>query len=432
MNLPRITPWRAAACSLALVASWKAVHWFAVEDGWEIAADIDGWGWAAVYLLGFCWLIWGAERLAQGYEAARGSVTARPAGWVWNPFDTGAWFYGRRAPRLRQTLLFITSYSLLFVVLYLLMHPAAVAAEVEPFELPSGGGSDQAGPAPRAMRVQKQVRRKFAVNPYSSVSFTVPTIDQLVKDLGEATRHEYRAGYGGGTGTGKGGIGRGTGKGSGFGSGTGQGKVRLPRLRHPGRNWDKNHGINGDYQMLDQHAKLTEQRVAEKTEVIEIGQLARLRAEDAPPLVVVTGSDGFPVSPAEKKILKQYLLEKSGMILGDNLGGGSFHNQFIQAMRDVTGVQEVPIPRDDYIHARPFLVPSLPFVVNHGGTVALGWKVEGRWVAYYHPGALTDAWEKEHAGIKRDIWEACYLLGSNIINYAYSEKDKWFEAQRQR
>ena len=63
-------------------------------------------------------------------------------------------------------------------------------------------------------------------------------------------------------------------------------------------------------------------------------------------------------------------------------------------------------------------------------TSALGWKVEGRWVAYYHPGALTDAWRDDHAGIKRDIWESCYLLGSNIIYYAYSEKDKWLEAQK--
>jgi len=47
----------------------------------------------------------------------------------------------------------------------------------------------------------------------------------------------------------------------------------------------------------------------------------------------------------------------------------------------------------------------------------LGWKVDGRWVAYYHPGALTDAWRDDHAGIKKDVYESCYLLGINIIFY---------------
>lgn len=436
MNNQRKMPWRALALTLLFITSWKALHWIALFNEWSLAGAIDGWGWTVVFLMGFCWLIWGAERLAQGYELMRGhsdittqKITIHHG--VWNPFDTMAWYYGRRAPRLRQTMVLMLTYSLVFLAVYLLTHPTPVGAETEPFNLPSGGGSDQAGAAPRTMRIQKQVRRKFVINPFSSILFSVPTIDKIELRVGEETRHEYRAGYGSGTGTGTGGIGRGKGKGSGFGSGTGEGKVRMPRLKHPGRGWDKNLGISGDNNMLAQHNLLTQQKVSEKTEVLDIAQLGRIRAMDAPPLVVVTGSDGFPVTVAEKKILKQYLLEKSGMILGDNIGGGSFHNQFIQTMRDITGVQEVPIPRDDYIHARPFLVPKLPIVVAHGGTVALGWKVEGRWVAYYHPGALTDAWRDDHAGIKRDVWEACYLLGSNVINYAYSEKDKWLEAQSQ-
>ena len=438
MQRPRITPWRAAAASLAFLACWKAAHWFALWREWTVAGAIDGWGWVTIFVLGFCWLIWGAERLAQRYESRRGRVSPlsaqpqRPAGRVWNPFDPLAWYYGRRAPRLRQTMALVTGYSAAFFALYLLMHLSPARGSSEPFELPEGGGSDQAGPAPRTVRIQKQVRRKYVINPFSSILFAVPTIDKVELRVGEETRHEYRAGYGEGTGTG-GGIGSGSGKGSGFGSGTGRGKVRLPRLKHSDRKWDKNFGIGGDNNMLVQYGVLTNQKVADKTEVIDVGQIGALPPSQAPPLLLVAGADAFQLSAADKKILKQYLLEKSGMILGDNLGGGSFHNQFIQAMREVTGVQEVAIPRDDFIHVRPFVLKGgLPIVVAHGGTTPLGWKVDGRWVAYYHPGALTDAWRDDHAGIKRDVWESCYVLGTNILFYAHLEKNKWLEAQKRR
>jgi len=46
------------------------------------------------------------------------------------------------------------------------------------------------------MRVQKQIRRKYVVNPFSSVLFSVPTIDKVDLKVGEETRHHYRAGYG--------------------------------------------------------------------------------------------------------------------------------------------------------------------------------------------------------------------------------------------
>jgi hypothetical protein len=349
---------------------------------------------------------------------------------VWNLVaDRGTG--SRGGARLRQSVAVLSGYSFAFLLLYFLVNlPSASGEGPPPFDSPYGGGSDQAAPAPRTVRVQKIQRKKYVINPYSALAFNPPTIDTVNLRVGEETRHEYRAGYGDGTGTGEGGIGSGSGKGSGFGSGTGSGEVRLPRLKHPDKNWNKNFGIGGDNNMLVQFSLLSKgMKVAEKTEALDTAQLARLPFRKGPPLLLVTGTDSFQLTATDKKVLKQYLLERCGMILGDNLGGSSFHNQFIQAMRDITGVQEVPIPRDDYIHSRPFLVHNLPIVVAHGGTVALGWKVEGRWVAYYHPGALSDAWRDDHAGIKRDVWEACYVLGSNILFYAYLEKHKWNEAQ---
>ena len=118
------------------------------------------------------------------------------------------------------------------------------------------------------------------------------------------------------------------------------------------------------------------------------------------------------------------------MILGDALGGGGFHGNFIAAMNEVTGVTPVTIPRDDVIHRRPFEIPQLPIVVAHGGTTPLGWKLDGRWAVYYHPGALSDAWRDDRAGIKKSVADDCYKLGINIISYAHREHDQWRRSQQ--
>src|SRR5207248_5456901 len=196
MHRPRITPWRAAAASLAFLACWKAAHWFALWREWPVAGAVDGWGWVALFILGFGWLIWGAERLAQRHESRRGlssPLSPRPPQTdelIWNPFDPLAWYYGRRAPRLRQTMALVTAYSAAFFALYLLLHLSPARGSSEPFELPEGGGSDQAGPTPRTVRIQKQVRRKYVINPFSSILFAVPTIDKVELRVGEETRHE--------------------------------------------------------------------------------------------------------------------------------------------------------------------------------------------------------------------------------------------------
>jgi hypothetical protein len=78
----------------------------------------------------------------------------------------------------------------------------------------------------------------------------------------------------------------------------------------------------------------------------------------------------------------------------------------------------------------PYQIPFLPYVVAHGGKDALGWKVDGRWVCYYHPGDIGDAWSDGHAGIEPHIWEFCYQLGTNVINYSNVEYAKWSESRQ--
>jgi len=60
----------------------------------------------------------------------------------------------------------------------------------------------------------------------------------------------------------------------------------------------------------------------------------------------------------------------------------------------------------------------------------LGWFKDGRWIAYYHPGDIGDAWANGHAGVSAEIWNSSYRLGANIINYAHVEHAKWRIAQQ--
>ena len=67
--------------------------------------------------------------------------------------------------------------------------------------------------------------------------------------------------------------------------------------------------------------------------------------------------------------------------------------------RVLPDIRPVPVPLDDIIHRVPYPIPFLPYVAPHGGKEALGWWKDGRWMCYYHPGDIGDAWADEHAGV---------------------------------
>jgi hypothetical protein len=179
--------------------------------------------------------------------------------------------------------------------------------------------------------------------------------------------------------------------------------------------------------MLLEYGIRTGQRVAEQTESLTVSQLASFPPAKSPPLVYLTGQRRVELSRSEKKVLRDYLLDKHGMVFADNGGSMEFHNHVIAILREVTGVEEVPIPLDDPINGG---LTFFPYVSPHGGRVPLGWKVEGRWVGYYHPGDIGDAWADGHAGVRPEVWQACYHLGASIILYAHAEYNKWLHSQK--
>jgi hypothetical protein len=208
------------------------------------------------------------------------------------------------------------------------------------------------------------------------------------------------------------------------------GSIRFIRFKHPDESWDKNFGSGGDANLLSQlKTRMPKIRVANKSEYVDGAELAKFPLLKSPPLVFIGGAHGFKPSAADKRALRQYLNRQHGMILGDNLGGKEFHDNFVAVMNELTGTTPIQVPRDDRIHQRPCALPKIPFVVAHGGKVPLGWKVDGRWVVYYHPGALSDAWRDDRAGVKKEVAELCFQLGINVIYYAHLEYGRWLRSQ---
>jgi hypothetical protein len=449
--------------------------------------------WGLFYLIGLCWTVWLVEQAARKLELARAPTDHRhlfplggevpPSRRTWNPLDPASqlyapeplvfgimvlmalslssWFVvalGQRFPvsplfaqvlqwvalgstvllmlsaaavispsrKLRHSLAMLAAYSVLFLLIYLAAHLRfGTSGEQYADELPAGGGSD--APQAMAVKVQKVVRKKYVINPYSSIVFAAPPpIENIDVKLKEDTANRYQVG------SGDGGLGQGEGEGGGFGSGTGKGKINWYRLRHADKGWDKNFGIDGDRNLMTEleiRYPRMKGKIAEENKAIDCAELGRY-SEKEPPYLVYIGGYSFSPSAADKKILKQYLLERHGMILGDSLGPG-FGGGFQAAMTEITGVQPVTIPRDDPIHKHPFELPQLPFVVSHNGSAPIGWRVDGRWAVYWHPGALSDMWRSDKAGIQRkEIIASGYQLGLNIIAYALKEQDKWRQSRR--
>lgn len=323
---------------------------------------------------------------------------------------------GRPRRKLNQSLSGLMGYSLSFMLAYIVMTQVGGCSEV--FELPAGGGEQKQ--IAQKVKIQKVIRRKFVINPFSAIRFKIPPIDEVKLQLTEITEHAYTVGYGQGTG-------------AGYAGGTKAGKVRFIRLEYAGGDWDQDFGVGADLNMLVEYGIRTNQTVAERTESRRITDLRNFDIGKAPAFVFMTGQKNIVLSSREVKILQEYLLEKHGMIFCDNGGSRQFHNQFIAMMnRVLPTVRPVAIPLDDVIHRIPFPIPFLPFVAPHGGHEALGWKVDGRWVVYYHPGDINDAWTDDHSGVKPEIWEACYRLGANVMQYANAEYSKWLQARQQK
>jgi len=421
--------WFYLVASLTFPVFWQFSLYNCDHFGPPLLRGYLAWfGLATLFLIGLSWNVWGVERIAQRIETRRRqqrefdleSVLQKKrrttSAKTWNPFDPEAWFYGYKAPRLNQSVTGFVSYCVNFCLICIILSQLRGCTQY--YDLPAGGGEQQT--VSQVVKIKKIIRKRFVVNPYSAILFDVPEIDEVKLELEEKTAHQYKIGYG-------------EGEGAGFAGGTSKGVVRFYRLEYAGGDWNQEFGIGGDMNMLIQYAALTGQKIDKQTRSLTPQQLSTFDGIRCPPLIYITGQGNISLSNKDKKILTEYLLVKHGMLMGDNGGSRNFHRQFLAMMQAILpDVRPVRIPVDDKIHRIPFSIPKVPYVVPHGGEQALGWFKDGRWMCYYHPGDIGDAWADGHAGISADKWSLCYRLGANIINYAHTEHAKWRLAQQKK
>ncbi|MCA9175303.1 MAG: DUF4159 domain-containing protein [Planctomycetales bacterium] len=424
----RETPRLAAAATAGTLLIWQALLFFSdalLLDAARVSIAQIGTG--VIFLIGLGWAVWYVDGKAQALRERRPrrdvfdlqsppSATELPPR-QWHPFHPDAWYYGRSKNRkLNQSIATLATYTLLFVMAFLALTNLQGCQEV--YDLPAGGGEEKT--VAQTVKVKKVIRKKYVINPYSNIIMNNRVIDDVQLQLQEITEHAYT-------------IGQGEGVGAGFGGGKPRGKVRFIRLEYDGGDWDQDFGVGGDMNMLMEYGIRTQHPVEKQTESRTIAGLGNFRKFRSPPVVYITGQRNISTSKSEDRILREYLLENHGIIFCDNGGSRTFHNQFLALMgRLLPDVRPVPVPLDDRIHRVPFAIPFLPYVAPHGGKEALGWYKDGRWLCYYHPGDIGDAWADGHAGVKPEVWEACYQLGTNVIFYANAEYSKWVLAQEKK
>lgn len=408
--------------TLGYLPIWTAAVYLCDLLGlYGLTSFLSQFGNGGAFFIGLGWAVYWLENRSRQREVLRirkshqprEQPAAKPAT-IWNPVDPEAWYYGRKSQKLKQSTLLLLSYSMLFWLVALSL--SQVGGCKETYEMPAGGGEQKT--VAQTVRIQKVIRKKFVVNPFSAIKFEVPPIDEVKLELQEVTEHAYKIGYG-------------EGSGAGFAGGTKQGKVRFIRLEYDGGDWDQDFGVGGDMNMLFEYGLLTSQKVSDRTESRRIAQLSSFPLYQSPPLVYMTGQGSINTSNSDIKVLREYLVDKHGMLFIDNGGSRHFHNQVVAMMnRVLPEVRPVPIPLDDTLHRVPFQIGTFPYVAPHGGKEALGWSMDGRWLAYYHPGDIGDAWSDGHAGVSPEIYNSCYQLGANVINYAHSEYAKWLAAKQ--
>lgn len=409
--------WRAPAftrCLIGTIAFIPICHWLVfatMGTGFHSMARILSIvSVTALFLGGLAWAVWFVEtrsRLPQFSAAA----AAHAEGKVWNPVSLGAWYYRANYRKLDQSTWTLILYGLAFLILFLILTQLSGCREI--YEMPAGGGEQK---KQQVVKIQKIIEKKIVINPFSAIVFNPPPIEDIKLELQELTKHAYEVGYG-------------QGKGAGFAGGTNRGKVRFIRLEYQGGDWDQDFGVGSDLNMLLEYGIRTGHKVHDRTESRRVEQLTNFPKGKSPPVLYITGQKNIIFSTREVEILQDYLLEKHGMLFADNGGSRGWHGQFFAQMQKILPtVKPVRVPLDHPVHSLPFQIPFLPYVAPHGGKDAWGWVVNGRLVCYYHPGDIGDAWADGHAGVKREIWENCYQLGTNVIFYAHVEYAKWLES----
>ena len=339
------------------------------------------------------------------------STIAPPARRILNPFRRGAVYWRGKHGRLRRflTLSFLFHASIVVTSILVMFIPSCKKT----YDLVKGVGKPKAMIKQMKVQVKKVQRKKILVSANSPIVFEVPPLELTPLNLKQVTANEYKIGQGEGAGP------------AGYAAGREGATFKFVRVRYEGGNWDFNLRNGADENMTKEfgrRAHMPVSTIPQDSTLMELGRYVRGRS---PPVVFMCGSYAFRFEPREVKAVRSYLLENHGMIFGDN-GGNQFHNTFVKFMQQVLPeVAPVQVPDDDPVYQAPYPTGGCPPLWAHSGTRALGWKKDGRWVAFYHQGSISDAWKDTHGGTSAESAEMAYQLGVNILAQAMASYSEW-------
>jgi len=377
----------------------------------------DVWAWS--FIDGFFVLVWALVLLvALVAVAARRAygLSGMPA-----PFrrDVGGDLVedvkrGGSNPRWRSSIRW--AYSI-FLVMLIVPYLLIWWGWEEPYGLPQGQGEMVQQQQVKIKKEKKKKKKKLTINPFSPYILERMDIDDVktLEELEEESRDTYVATSS--QALGKGGKGKG-----GWPEGMENAKVRFIRLEYRGGDWNQDMGKGADYNLLIKFHEWTGFKIAKETEHRPIERLKYFPKKKSPPFVFLTGMGGMSVSEKEVKILREYCLAEGGMLFIDN-GGGHFGSAVRSLLARVfPGKALVDIPNDDPIYQMPYVFPDgAPPFWHHDGYRPMGIRDEGRWVVFYHPGDVNDAWKDDHSGASAEVADQAYKLGVNVMFYAFNQ-----------
>ncbi|GEM_PF-313532 len=321
---------------------------------------------------------------------------------------------GGRDPRMRSS-----SYWALFLFVFSIAGPFLMrgCGFEKPYGLVKGSG-DPVVEMVKVKKKKKKPKKKMIVNNWSPYIFERMKIDDIkvLEDIEENTLDTYEVQQ---TKSGK--LGVGGGDKGGWPEGMEGAVVRFIRIKYSGGDWDQDMGKGSDYNLLIRFNEITGFPIAKETEAKTPSRLRMFPKGKKPPFVYLTGKGGMRFSSNDIKTLRWYTIEEGGMLFIDN-GGGRFHSSVQSTLAQIfPGQRLVDIPNDDPIYQAPFLFPGgAPPLWQHAGKRALGIRHDGRWVVFYHPGDMGDAWKDGHSGASGAVAEQAYRLGINVMYYAFN------------